>query len=106
MSDGLSFGWIAQPALFETPAGVAPHDVRLARELTAADDQHVAMAHLELSLRGDPLERLSFRFGRWDANGSGVLLWLIGHGSVVESVCRTRWGVKRGSSVRQHGLER
>jgi alkanesulfonate monooxygenase SsuD/methylene tetrahydromethanopterin reductase-like flavin-dependent oxidoreductase (luciferase family) len=43
MSDGPSFGWIAQPALFETPAGVAPHDVRLAHELAAADDQHVAL---------------------------------------------------------------
>ena len=40
----LSFGWIMQPALFETPEGVDPRDSGLARELIAANERHVELA--------------------------------------------------------------
>ena len=40
----LSFGWIMQPALFDTPAGVDPRDISLARDMIAADEQHVERA--------------------------------------------------------------
>ena len=41
---GVSFGWIMQPALFATPPGVEPWDARLAREMIAANEQHVELA--------------------------------------------------------------
>ena len=41
---GVSFGWIMQPALFDTPRGVDPRDIRPARELIAANEQHVGLA--------------------------------------------------------------
>lgn len=46
MAEGssLSFGWIVQPALFETPHGVAPGDWDLARSILAADDEQVQLA--------------------------------------------------------------
>jgi len=40
----LSFGWIMQPALFETPPGVDPRAGRLAREMIAANELHVELA--------------------------------------------------------------
>ncbi len=40
----VSLGWIMQPALFDTPAGVAPGDIRVAREMVAANERHVALA--------------------------------------------------------------
>ena len=43
-TDGLSWGWIAQPALFATPAGVDSRDISLARQLMAANEQHVELA--------------------------------------------------------------
>ena len=39
-----SFGWIMQPALFSTPAGVDPRDGRLAREMIVANERHVELA--------------------------------------------------------------
>ena len=38
----LSFGWIMQPALFHTPAGLDARDIRLAREMIAANERHIA----------------------------------------------------------------
>ncbi len=40
----VSLGWIMQPALFATPPGVAPWDARLARDMIAANEQHVELA--------------------------------------------------------------
>jgi alkanesulfonate monooxygenase SsuD/methylene tetrahydromethanopterin reductase-like flavin-dependent oxidoreductase (luciferase family) len=40
----VSFGWIVQPALFVTPAGVDPSDPGLAREMISANDRHVEAA--------------------------------------------------------------
>lgn len=40
----LTLGWIMQPALFDTPAGVDPRDGRLAREMIAANERHVELA--------------------------------------------------------------
>ena len=40
----VSFGWIMQPALFFTPDGVDPRDVRLARDLIAANERHAELA--------------------------------------------------------------
>jgi alkanesulfonate monooxygenase SsuD/methylene tetrahydromethanopterin reductase-like flavin-dependent oxidoreductase (luciferase family) len=40
----VSFGWIVQPALFATPAGIDPRDRRLARELIMANERHVELA--------------------------------------------------------------
>ena len=39
-----TFGWILQPALFETPAGLDPRDGRIARELIATNERHVELA--------------------------------------------------------------
>ncbi|HEX2171394.1 MAG TPA: LLM class flavin-dependent oxidoreductase [Dehalococcoidia bacterium] len=39
-----SFGWIMQPALFFTPDGVDPGDIRLARRMIAANEEHVERA--------------------------------------------------------------
>lgn len=44
MSDKLSFGWIMQPALFDTPAGVDPKDIGLARDMIAANEKHIELA--------------------------------------------------------------
>ncbi len=41
---GVSFGWIMQPALFETPEGVDPRDMSLARGLVSANERHVELA--------------------------------------------------------------
>lgn len=41
---GASFGWIMQPALFDTPEGVDPGDIGLARGLISANERHVALA--------------------------------------------------------------
>lgn len=40
----VSFGWIMQPALFETPGGIDPRDSGLARQLVAANERHVELA--------------------------------------------------------------
>ena len=40
----ISFGWIMQPALFETPEGADPGDARLAHEMIAANERHVELA--------------------------------------------------------------
>ena len=40
----MSFGWIMQPALFSTPEGVDPRDIRLARGMIAANERHVELA--------------------------------------------------------------
>src|SRR6478672_7320205 len=40
----ISWGWIMQPALFDTPTGTDSRDIRLAREMITANDQHVAGA--------------------------------------------------------------
>jgi len=37
----LSFGWIAQPALFHNPPGQDAGDIRIARALIAANEQHI-----------------------------------------------------------------
>ena len=39
-----TFGWVMQPALFETPAGVRAGDIEIARRLVAANDLLVARA--------------------------------------------------------------
>ena len=39
-----SFGWIMQPSLFETPEGVNPRDSQVARDMIAANEQHVELA--------------------------------------------------------------
>jgi alkanesulfonate monooxygenase SsuD/methylene tetrahydromethanopterin reductase-like flavin-dependent oxidoreductase (luciferase family) len=41
---GVSYGWVMQPALFTTPRGVDPGDIRLARELITANERHVELA--------------------------------------------------------------
>ena len=38
-SKALSFGWIMQPALFSTPGGMDSRDIRLARDMIAANEQ-------------------------------------------------------------------
>ena len=40
----ISFGWIIQPALFNTPAGIDSRDIRLAHDLMVANERHVEMA--------------------------------------------------------------
>lgn len=40
----VSFGWVMQPALFSTPEGVDARDIRLARQMLAANDRHVELA--------------------------------------------------------------
>jgi alkanesulfonate monooxygenase SsuD/methylene tetrahydromethanopterin reductase-like flavin-dependent oxidoreductase (luciferase family) len=40
----LSWGWIMQPALFDTPPGTDSRDIRLAREMIAANDDYVERA--------------------------------------------------------------
>lgn len=40
----LTFGWIMQPALLDTPEGVDPRDSTLARQLIAANERHVELA--------------------------------------------------------------
>ena len=42
--DAVSFGWIMQPALIFSPEGVDTRDIRLAREMIAANEQHVELA--------------------------------------------------------------
>ncbi|HEY0072254.1 MAG TPA: LLM class flavin-dependent oxidoreductase [Chloroflexia bacterium] len=42
--DNLTFGWIMQPALFNTPDGVDSRDIRLARDMIAANEQHIEIA--------------------------------------------------------------
>lgn len=42
--EAASFGWIMQPALFDTPAGMDSRDIRLAREMIAANERHVEIA--------------------------------------------------------------
>ncbi|MBA2254439.1 MAG: LLM class flavin-dependent oxidoreductase [Chloroflexi bacterium] len=44
MADALSFGWITQPAFFDTPAGVDPRDPSLARALIEANERAVGQA--------------------------------------------------------------
>ncbi|HEU5433438.1 MAG TPA: LLM class flavin-dependent oxidoreductase, partial [Thermomicrobiales bacterium] len=39
-----TFGWIVQPALFDSPAGVDPRSADLARALVVADERHIALA--------------------------------------------------------------
>ena len=40
----VSFGWIMQPALFDIPEGVDSRDIRLARDMIAANEEHVELA--------------------------------------------------------------
>ena len=40
----ISFGWIMQPALFETPEGVDPGDTSLAHALISANERHAELA--------------------------------------------------------------
>jgi alkanesulfonate monooxygenase SsuD/methylene tetrahydromethanopterin reductase-like flavin-dependent oxidoreductase (luciferase family) len=40
----LSMGWVMQPALFDIPEGVDPRDIRLARDMIAANEKHVEIA--------------------------------------------------------------
>ncbi len=44
MSNRVTFGWIMQPALFFTPEGTDPRDIRLAREMISANEEHVELA--------------------------------------------------------------
>jgi len=44
VAEGPSFGWIVQPAFFDTPDGVDPGDASLARRLIAANEQGVELA--------------------------------------------------------------
>ncbi len=45
MSESIcTYGWIAQPAFFESPAGVDPRSECLAESLIEADDRHVELA--------------------------------------------------------------
>jgi alkanesulfonate monooxygenase SsuD/methylene tetrahydromethanopterin reductase-like flavin-dependent oxidoreductase (luciferase family) len=39
-----SFGWIMQPARFDTPPGLDPRDSSIARELIVENERHVALA--------------------------------------------------------------
>ena len=39
-----SLGWIVQPALFDTPPGVAPGSWQLANDILAADERHIPLA--------------------------------------------------------------
>lgn len=41
---GVSFGWIMQPALFDTPEGFDPGDTSLARVMISANERHVELA--------------------------------------------------------------
>lgn len=40
----LSLGWVMQPALFDTPEGMDSRDIRLARDMIAANERHIAIA--------------------------------------------------------------
>jgi alkanesulfonate monooxygenase SsuD/methylene tetrahydromethanopterin reductase-like flavin-dependent oxidoreductase (luciferase family) len=40
----VSFGWVTQPALFHIPEGVDSRDISLARDMIAANEQHIALA--------------------------------------------------------------
>lgn len=42
--DKVSFGWIMQPALFHTPEGLDSRDIRLARDMIAANERHIEIA--------------------------------------------------------------
>lgn len=44
MSAAPTFGWIVQPALFDTPGGTDPRDERLAHELVAANERCLDVA--------------------------------------------------------------
>ena len=44
MSKTVSFGWIMQPALFDTPPGVDSRDISLARDLIATNDRQAGQA--------------------------------------------------------------
>ncbi len=44
MSKAISFGWIMQPAMFDTPAGMDSRDIQLARDMIAANERHIAIA--------------------------------------------------------------
>lgn len=43
-NEAVSFGWIMQPALFDTPEGMDSRDIRLAREMIAANERHIELA--------------------------------------------------------------
>lgn len=42
--DGVSVGWIMQPAFFTTPAGLSPHDERAAHALIDTNERHLTLA--------------------------------------------------------------
>jgi alkanesulfonate monooxygenase SsuD/methylene tetrahydromethanopterin reductase-like flavin-dependent oxidoreductase (luciferase family) len=44
LSDKVTFGWITQPALFDTPPGKDPRDPEIARDLIEANEKHIAVA--------------------------------------------------------------
>lgn len=44
MSDNrVSFGWIMQPALFDTPPGMDSRDIKIARDMIATNERHIAL---------------------------------------------------------------
>lgn len=44
MSKELTFGWVTQPALFDTPEGLDSRDIKLAHDMIAANEEHVEIA--------------------------------------------------------------
>src|SRR4051794_24502706 len=42
--DKISFGWITQPAFFDTPAGVDARDISLSRQIIEANEWHIELA--------------------------------------------------------------
>ncbi len=44
MNNKVTFGWVTQPALFDTPAGKDPRDPQVALDLIAANEKHVEIA--------------------------------------------------------------
>src|SRR3954467_4812258 len=41
---GPTFGWIMQPALFDTPPGLEARDISIARDRIAANEAHIPLA--------------------------------------------------------------
>ncbi len=40
----VTFGWIMQPAMFFTPEGTDPRDIRLTRDMISANEEHIELA--------------------------------------------------------------
>lgn len=43
-NDKVTFGWVMQPALFDTPPGVDSRDIQLVRSMIAANEEHIELA--------------------------------------------------------------